>query len=214
MKKTIRFLITGVGGQGTILASDILAEVGLRLGHAQGEEQAVQRHGQRDGQAVAPGPPVEQLLAVRGGSVVSHIIWGENVRAPMIDRGTADYYLSFEWLEGLRRLVYTNKDTVVLANDWRIDPVSVSSGQADYPDEDGIRAAIRERCAGLRQIPATPLAVEMGNARVFNSVMMGGLAQLVGGDADVWRSVIADRVAPKVRDLNVRAFDAGLNHTF
>ena len=84
----------------------------------------------------------------------------------------------------------------------------------DFSEEDGIRAAIRERCAGLREIPATPLAVEMGNARVFNSVMMGGLAQLVGGDADVWRSVIADRVAPKVRDLNVRAFDAGLNHTF
>ena len=179
MKKTIRFLITGVGGQGTILASDILAEVGLRLGHDAKKSDILG-------------------LAVRGGSVVSHIIWGENVRAPMIDRGTADYYLSFEWLEGLRRL----------------DPVSVSSGQADYPDEDGIRAAIRERCAGLREIPATPLAVEMGNARVFNSVMMGGLAQLVGGDADVWRSVIADRVAPKVRDLNVRAFDAGLNHTF
>ena len=185
MKKTIRFLITGVGGQGTILASDILAEVGLRLGHDANKSDILG-------------------LAVRGGSAVSH----------MIDRGTADYYLSFEWLEGLRRLVYTNKDTVVLANDWRIDPVSVSSGQADYPDEDGIRAAIRERCAGLREIPATPLAVEMGNARVFNSVMMGGLAQLVGGDADVWRSVIADRVAPKVRDLNVRAFDAGLNHTF
>lgn len=161
MKKTIRFLITGVGGQGTILASDILAEVGLRLGHDAKKSDILG-------------------LAVRGGSVVSHIIWGENVRAPMIDRGTADYYLSFEWLEGLRRLVYTNKDTVVLANDWRIDPVSVSSGQADYPDEDGIRAAIRERCAGLREIPATPLAVEMGNARVFNSVMMGGLAQLVG----------------------------------
>ena len=147
MKKTIRFLITGVGGQGTILASDILAEVGLRLGHDAKKSDILG-------------------LAVRGGSVVSHIIWGENVRAPMIDRGTADYYLSFEWLEGLRRLVYTNKDTVVLANDWRIDPVSVSSGQADYPDEDGIRAAIRERCAGLREIPATPLAVEMGNARV------------------------------------------------
>ena len=143
MKKTIRFLITGVGGQGTILASDILAEVGLRLGHDAKKSDILG-------------------LAVRGGSVVSHIIWGENVRAPMIDRGTADYYLSFEWLEGLRRLVYTNKDTVVLANDWRIDPVSVSSGQADYPDEDGIRAAIRERCAGLREIPATPLAVEMG----------------------------------------------------
>ena len=98
MKKTIRFLITGVGGQGTILASDILAEVGLRLGHDAKKSDILG-------------------LAVRGGSVVSHIIWGENVRAPMIDRGTADYYLSFEWLEGLRRLVYTNKDTVVLAND-------------------------------------------------------------------------------------------------
>ena len=98
MKKTIRFLITGVGGQGTILASDILAEVGLRLGHDAKKSDILG-------------------LAVRGGSVVSHIIWGENVRAPMIDRGPADYYLSFEWLEGLRRLVYTNKDTVVLAND-------------------------------------------------------------------------------------------------
>ena len=76
MKKTIRFLITGVGGQGTILASDILAEVGLRLGHDAKKSDILG-------------------LAVRGGSVVSHIIWGENVRAPMIDRGTADYYLSW-----------------------------------------------------------------------------------------------------------------------
>lgn len=193
--KTTRFLITGVGGQGTILASDILAEVGLRLGHDAKKSDILG-------------------LAVRGGSVVSHIIWGANVRAPMIDRGTADYYLSFEWLEGLRRLDYAHGETVVIANDWRIDPVSVSSGRADYPAEDGIRAAIRERCACLREIPATPLAVQMGNARVFNSVIMGGLAQIAGGDPDVWRAVIADRVAPKVREINLRAFDAGLNYAF
>ena len=195
MKKTIRFLITGVGGQGTILASDILAEVGLRLGHDAKKSDILG-------------------LAVRGGSVVSHIIWSDKVRAPMIDEGSADYYISFEWLEGLRRMAYTNPDTVILANDWRIDRVSVSSGQADYPDEDGIRAAIRERCAGLREIPATPRAGAMGNARACNRVTLGGLAQLGGGEGDVCRSVIADRVAPKVRDLNVRAFDAGLNHTF
>lgn len=195
MKKIIRFLIAGVGGQGTVLASDILAEVGLQLGHDVEKSDILG-------------------LVVRNDFVVSHIIWSENVRAPMIDQGTVDYYLNFEWPEGLRRLICTNKDTVVLVNDWCIDPVSVSSGQADYPDEDGIRAATRERCADLREIPATPLAVEMGNTRVFNSVMMDGLAQLAGGDADVWRSVIADRVAPKVRDLNVRIFDAGLNHTF
>ena len=112
---------------------------------------------------------------------------------------------------------YSILDTVIMGNQ-RLYEVGREKeaiyAKEEMTDEDGIRAAIRERCAGLREIPATPLAVEMGNARVFNSVMMGGLAQLVGGDADVWRSVIADRVAPKVRDLNVRAFDAGLNHTF
>lgn len=195
MNKTIRFLITGVGGQGTILAGDILAEVGLRLGRDAKKSDILG-------------------LAVRGGSVVSHVIWGDNVRAPMLDRGTADYYLSFEWLEGLRRLDYTNKNTVVIANNWRIDPVSVSSGQAEYPDEAHIRTVIRTHCAALREIPATQLAVNMGNARVFNSVILGGLARFAGGDAEIWRSVIADRLPSKVRDLNLQAFDAGLHYAF
>ena len=148
--QTTRFLITGVGGQGTILASDVLAEVGLRLG-----------------------------------------------------------YDAKKWLEGLRRMAYTNPDTMILANDWRIDPVAVSSGQAEYPAVEGIRNTMRERCAALHVLPATPMAVDMGNARVFNSIIMGKLSLLVGGDGDVWRSAVADTVAPKVRDLNVRAFDAG-----
>ena len=176
--QTTRFLSTGVGGQGTILASDVLAEVGLRLGYDAKKSDILG-------------------LAVRGGSVVSHIIWSGKVRAPMIDEGSADYYISFEWLEGLRRMAYTNPDTVILANDWRIDPV------------EGIRNTMRERCAALHVLPATPMAVDMGNARVFNSIIMGKLSLLVGGDGDVWRSAVADTVAPKVRDLNVRAFDAG-----
>ena len=127
----------------------------------------------------------------------------------MIDEGSADYYVSFEWLEGLRRMAYTNPETVILANDWRIDPVVVSSGQAEYPDVEGIRAIMRERCAALHIVPATPTAVEMGNARVFNSIIMGRLSLLVGGDEEIWRSAVADTVTPKVRALNVRAFDAG-----
>ena len=161
-----RFLITGVGGQGTILASDVLAEVGLRLGYDAKKSDILG-------------------LAVRGGSVVSHIIWGGKVRAPMIDEGSADYYISFEWLEGLRRMAYTNPDTVILANDWRIDPVAVSSGQAEYPAVEGIRNTMRERCAALHVLPATPMAVDMGNSRVFNSIIMGKLSLLVGGDGDV-----------------------------
>ena len=76
--QTTRFLITGVGGQGTILASDVLAEVGLRLGYDAKKSDILG-------------------LAVRGGSVVSHIIWSDKVRAPMIDEGSADYYISFEF---------------------------------------------------------------------------------------------------------------------
>lgn len=190
MSGTTRFLITGVGGQGTILASDILAEVGLRLGHDAKKSDILG-------------------LAVRGGSVLSHIIWGDKVRAPVIDEGSADYYISFEWLEGLRRMAYAKPDTIVLANDWRIDPVCVSSGQADYPAVEGIQTFMREKTAALHVLPATPMAVEMGNSRVFNSIIMGRLSQLVGGDAEIWRGAVADKVTPKVRDLNVRAFNAG-----
>ncbi len=193
MGKTVRFLITGVGGQGTILASDVLSEVGLRLGYDAKKSDILG-------------------LAIRGGSVVSHIIWGDDVCAPMIDLGSADYCLSFEWLEGARRLNYTNNQTVVLANNWRIDPVSVSSGQTQYPDVDAIRQSMRTQCKELREIPATPLAVELGNAKVFNSIMLGGLAQLLQSDADVWRSVIADLLPPKIRDLNLKAFDLGVNY--
>ncbi len=188
--ETLRFLITGVGGQGTILGSDILAEVGLRLGYDTKKSDILG-------------------LAIRGGSVVSHVIWGERVRAPMIDQATADFYISFEWLEGLRRMTYTNPRTVILANDWRIDPVVVSSGQAEYPDIDGIRTKMKEHCGALHVVPATRMAVEMGNARVFNTIIMGRLSLLVGGDEQIWRSAVAETVAPKVRDLNVRAFDLG-----
>ena len=87
--------------------------------------------------------------------------------------------------------------------------MAVSSGQAEYPAVEGIRNTMRERCAALHVLPATLMAVDMGNARVFNSIIMGKLSLLVGGDGDVWRSAVADTVAPKVRDLNVRAFDAG-----
>lgn len=188
--KTVRFLITGVGGQGTILASDILSEVGLRLGYDSKKSDILG-------------------LAIRGGSVVSHVVWGENVCAPLLDEGMADYYISFEWLEGLRRMAYTNVQTVVLANDWRIDPVAVSSGQADYPAVDGIREHMTQACRALHVIPATPMAIELGNARVFNSVIMGSLSVLAGGLVEAWEDSVASKVPAKAQALNIQAFQAG-----
>lgn len=148
--------------------------------------------------------------------MVSHIIWSDKVRAPMIDEGSADYYISFEWLEGLRRMAYTNPDTVILANDWRIDPVAVSSGQAEYPAVEGIRNTMRERCAALHVLPATPMAVDMGNARVFNSIIMGKLSLLVGGDRDVLALRRGGHRRPQGTRLNVglrrRAFLRAVGH--
>lgn len=186
----IKFLITGVGGQGTILASSVLSEVGVRLGHDVKKSDILG-------------------LAVRGGSVLSNVCWGERVYSPIIDRGQADYYLSFEWLEGERNLHLAKPGGVILANDCRIDPISVSSGHCDYPSIGDIRANFEKTASVVKVVEGTGEALKLGNVRTFNSVLMGSLAALIGGDGDVWAEVIADLVPPKARDLNVKAYEIG-----
>ena len=185
-----KFLITGVGGQGTILASSVLAEVGVRLGHDVKKSDILG-------------------LAVRGGSVISNVCWGERVYSPIIDRGQADYYLSFEWLEGKRNLRLVKPSGVILANDCRLDPISVSSGRYDYPSIDGIKSDFAQAAATVKVVEGTGQAIKLGNVRAFNSVLMGALAAIIGGDSDVWTGVIADLVPPRARDLNVKAYEIG-----
>ncbi len=189
-RDSMKFLIAGVGGQGTILAASILADAGIRMGYDVKKSDILG-------------------LAVRGGSVVSHVIWDRKVRSPVIGAGQADVLLSFEWLEGLRRLEFVSPQGLVLANDQRIDPMAVSSGLAQYPDI----ARIRERmAAAARQmvvVPGTQTALGLGNVKTFNVVIMGSLARLLGGDAELWRGAVADQLAEKLRVVNLKAFDAG-----
>jgi indolepyruvate ferredoxin oxidoreductase beta subunit len=189
-RDSMKFLIAGVGGQGTILAASILADAGIRMGYDVKKSDILG-------------------LAVRGGSVVSHVIWDRKVRSPVIGAGQADVLLSFEWLEGLRRLEFVSPQGLVLANDQRIDPMAVSSGLAQYPDI----ARIRERmAAAARQmvvVPGTQTALGLGNVKTFNVVIMGSLARLLGGDAGLWRGAVADQLAEKLRAVNLKAFDAG-----
>ena len=102
------------------------------------------------------------------------------------------------------------------ARSMRIDPVSVSSGQAEYPDVAQIRDRIAGCCAALHVVPATPLAIELGNSRVFNSVLMGRLASLIHGEdaakepvRAAWEGAVACKVPAKARELNLRAFQTG-----
>ena len=188
---SLKFLIAGVGGQGTILAASILAEVGIRLGYDIKKSDILG-------------------LAVRGGSVVSHVLWARKVRSPVLGAGEADVLLSFEWLEGLRRLAFVNPEGTVLANDHRIDPTAVSSGAAAYPDVASIREHMSRAARQLVVVPGTRAAIELGSVKTFNVVIMGKLARLLGSDPDLWRDAVADQLPEKLRAVNLKAFDVGL----
>lgn len=185
-----KFLIAGVGGQGTVLASDILAEVGIRLGYDAKKSDILG-------------------LAVRGGSVVSHIQWAPKVHSPVLDERAVDYLIGFEWLETLRRLAYIKPDGFILANDCRIDPMTVTSGQAKYPEKDRIMGDLKKASARVHTIAGTRTALDLGNVLCFNIVVLGGLSKILGNGSDVWQAVIEDRVPAKATALNLAAFEKG-----
>jgi len=185
-----KFLIAGVGGQGTVLASDILAEVGIRLGYDTKKSDILG-------------------LAVRGGSVVSHIQWAPKVHSPVLDEYDVDYLIGFEWLETLRRLSYIKPDGFILANNCRIDPMTVTSGEANYPEKDRIMADFKNAAQHVQTIAGTRTALDLGNVLCFNIVVLGGLSKILGNAPDIWRAVIKERVPAKVADLNLTAYEKG-----
>ncbi|MEJ2303548.1 MAG: indolepyruvate oxidoreductase subunit beta, partial [Anaerolineales bacterium] len=124
-KKSINFLLAGVGGQGTLLASDIVAEVGLRIGL---DAKKSEVHG----------------MAQRGGAVVSHVRWGEKVASPLIEKGKVDYFIAQETLEALRWLEYLRSEGTVILSKQNLPPTSTVFGQDVYPDEEKTLAAIGE----------------------------------------------------------------------
>jgi len=187
---TYKFLIAGVGGQGTVLASDILAEVGIRSGYDTKKSDILG-------------------LAVRGGSVVSHVQWAPKVHSPVLDEYDVDYLIGFEWLETLRRLSYIKPDGFILANDCRIDPMTVTSGDANYPDKDRMLADFKNAAQQVQTIAGTRTALDLGNVLCFNIVVLGGLSKILGNEPDIWRAVIEDRVPTKVADLNLTAYEKG-----
>ena len=190
MKNDIKFLISGVGGQGTVLASDILSDVGIFSGYDVKKSDILG-------------------LAVRGGAVVSHVRWAERVHTPVLEEGSADYLVGFEWLETLRRISYIHPGGTILVNDCRMDPISVSSGEAEYPPQENILARLRKAAKRVAVIPGLQTALDLKEARVLNVVMMGALAGLLKSDGKTWEEVIQKRVPKKFLDLNLEAYRRG-----
>jgi len=188
--ETINFLITGVGGQGTVLASDIVAAVGLAAGYDVKKSDILG-------------------LAVRGGAVVGHVRWGERVHSPVVPEGRVDYLVAFEILECLRWLDQVRPEGTVLINQQEIHPVTVSSGFAAYPSKEVVDKALQAAAAHVYRIPGLDIAQELGSAKVLNVVLLGALSTLLAVGSETWESVVKERVPARFVDLNLQAFRKG-----
>jgi len=181
-------MIAGVGGQGTLLTSRVLAQVALKLGH---DVKVSEVHG----------------MAQRGGSVVTQVRFGPKVYSPIIKRGDADILLAFEKLEAARWLSYLKPGGLLIINDERVDPLPVMSGEAKYPED--IAEKLLNAVPNSFLVDATQVAVRCGNAKVANMVMVGVLSSVMGLAPELVEESIREMVSPSVLDLNLRAFQEG-----
>lgn len=185
---TTNIIVCGVGGQGILLASDIICAAACAEGM---DAKKSEIHG----------------MAQRGGSVISQVRFGAKVHSPLIEEGTAHFVLAFERLEALRYVHFLGRHGAVVINDLEIPPMSVLTGTAEYPAE------IEQRLVGLglvvRTINANAIAAELGNVRTANVVLLGALAKLLALRSESWESSIRSLVKPQYADLNVQAFQRG-----
>ncbi len=190
MSKVTNILLAGVGGQGTLLASEVLSEVLMMAGY---DVKKAEVHG----------------MAQRGGSVVSHVRFGEKVYSPIIPEGEADILFGFELLETYRYLPLLKKEGAVVVNALKILPPGVALGQLDYPaDIPGKIAASFERS---KVIDGMNMAIEAGNDRTVNTVLLGALSNMLGIDEALWVEAMERLVPQKFLEVNLRAFALGRN---
>ncbi len=187
---SLNIILTGVGGQGTILASNIVAEVGMALGY---QVKKAEVHG----------------MSQRGGSVISQVRWGKEVFSPIISPGKAHVLVAFEKLEAVRALGYLQPEGAVLVDPHEIPPITVSSGNDPYPDDEAIQAALAQKTSHVYWVPGVTLAEALGNVKAANVVLLGALSAWLGHSPEVWLEVIRQRVPAKYLALNEQAFLQG-----
>jgi indolepyruvate ferredoxin oxidoreductase beta subunit len=180
-------LIAGVGGQGVILSSELLALAALA-----------------DGQDVKQGE--FHGVAQRGGAVFSHVRFGDRVHSPLTPRGQVDFLLALERLEALRYAHFVKSGGTIIVNDHQVEPVRMGDDRPypvegnDFLVEKGFRVVVVE---------ATEKAIELGNYRVANVILLGALASRLDIPQEVWDETLEGRIPPKLLELNRKAFAAG-----
>ncbi|RJQ27662.1 MAG: indolepyruvate oxidoreductase subunit beta [Peptococcaceae bacterium] len=190
MLEPINVLMVGVGGQGTILASKVLAGAAEKAGY---DVKVSEVHG----------------MAQRGGSVVTQVRLGQKVHSPLIGEKTAGIVLAFEKLEGLRLLPFLKPGGTMIVNDQEIPPAPVLAGAVEYPA--GIIAHIRAVAPDTVVVDALELAAACGNARAANVVLLGALARRLPIGEELWQESLAAQVPARLLEVNRAAFAAGYN---
>lgn len=189
--KTTNILIVGVGGQGTLLASRVLAQAAVDQEY---DVKVSEIHG----------------MAQRGGSVVSQVRYGTKVFSPIIKQGDADVIMAFEKLEAARYLPFLRKGGLMVINTDKIDPLPVMSGEVRYPDK------LEEKIAGVVPktvtLDATGIAEKCGTSKAANIVLVGLVGKTLGMPLDSLVEAIRGLVPEKAIDINIRALNEGWNY--
>jgi len=190
MMKKLDILMVGVGGQGNVLASDILSEV-----------------------AIAAGYDVKKTdtlgMAQRGGSVVSQVRIADKVWSPLIKEGDVDILVALEKLEAVRWSHYLREGSITIINNQATPPLSVSLGTSRYPSDKEIEDTLKRWAGRVYFVNGTSEAKELGDIRMLNMLMLGCLSFFLPIDVDIWKSCISQRLSPKILKMNMVAFDKG-----
>jgi len=186
--KITSIYMVGVGGQGIILASDILCEVGMRSGF---DIKKSEVHG----------------MAQRGGSVTSHVRYGEKVYSPLSAKGDVDILVAFERMEVLRYLDYIRPSGRIIVSDQELYPPIVNLGEAAYPEN--VTDTARRWTPHVQEVNAVEIATSVGNIRTANMVVLGALSVWLDFEEKIWDEVFREALPARVLEANLKAFSAG-----
>ena len=181
-------MIVGVGGQGALLASKTLGQVLLDAGF---DVKVSEVHG----------------MSQRGGSVVTYVRYGEKVYSPIVDKGEADFIVSFEMLEAARYTEYLKKDGRIVVNTQNIDPMPVITGAAEYPAD--LENKMKNAGFAVDAVDCLSLAEQAGTAKAVNIVLMGRLSKYMDFSEEAWLKAIEKLVKPQFLEMNKKAFMLG-----
>jgi indolepyruvate ferredoxin oxidoreductase beta subunit len=188
--KKFDLLITGVGGQGVILASNIIGEVALAAGYDVKKTDTLG-------------------MAQRGGSVVSHVRLGPQVYSPLIMAGEVDILVAFEKLEAARWSHYLRPGAIAIVNDHALRPLSVNLGAERYPSDEEIVNILRRGSERIYFINGSHRVKRLGNIKILNVFLLGCASVCLPLKIRVWQDIISQHVPPAVRELNITAFGQG-----